>query len=234
MISVLMQCFSRQAHLDETLPLWLKQEGVEYEICVARGPEVKVPEHWAHPAIRTTFAESVKICKAYNNMIAMAKGDKLLFTQCDFKVYSPTQLKRMEEMWSPGTIVSERVFINGQRTPGIFLHCTLVEKSAIEKAGGLCELFDADDVAAHEDSDLVATLLENGLNFKWLETPADEGVWHIPHDRPDYHTDPVMLAKLKRGKEIYDRRHEKTVLELYARQFALGLMAKSKQIYGAV
>lgn len=235
MISVCFMCFDRQETLDITLPLWLKQEGVEYELCLALGPTIKVPEKWDMPQIRTLRIPDTRFSKWYNALADIAKGDKLLLTQCDFQVNSPTQLKRMLDNWEPGVMVSEKVFVYGKRTPGIFLHCLLLEKAVYDEVGGLCPLFDNPLSVAYEDSDFIATMLERGMQFRWTETPEDEGVYHIDHPRPNYSKDangqwldPVIGKRLEYGKALYDSRHSKTVLELYTRQFALGMMAKRK------
>lgn len=223
MISVLTWCYSRQDMLDITLPLWLKQEGVDYEIVLGHGPTIKWP---SDPRINPVLTPNLKMCESYNAMLKEAKGDILLITQSDMQVNSPTQLKRMLAKWSDRKMVTERFFKEGRRDPGIYLQFMMVSKMAVIKAGGWCELFDNPESCAHEDSDLVSTMLEQGMDFENLETPEDEGVYHIDHPKPDYANDPVMIKRLAVGKAIYNCRHDKSVIQLYAQQFANQMMRK--------
>lgn len=222
MISVLTWSYNRQGMYNITLPLWLKQEGVEFEIIAGHGPNVTVPnDHRIVPVL----TPELKMCRAYNTLLAAAKGDMLLITQADMQVNDPKQLLRMFSAWTPGTMVTERFFKDGKRDIGIHLQFMLVEKKEVVKAGGWCEGFDFAGLVCCEDADLCSTMLENGLNYLPIETPEEIGVYHIHHERPDYFS-PEMIEKTKRAKAFYDTRHKAPHAALYAKQFARMMMAK--------
>ena len=222
MISILTWSYDRQGMYDITLPLWLKQEGVEFEIIAGHGPKVTVPiDDKIVPVLTTEF----KMCKAYNALLAKSKGDMLLITQADMQVNDPKQLARMLSVWTPGTMVTERFFKNGKRDVGIHLQFMLVEKKEIVKAGGWCELFDFSGLVCCEDADLCSSMLENGCNYLPIETPEDIGVYHIHHERPDYQS-PEMIAKAATALKFYRGRHKDYHSVLYAKQFAMMMMAK--------
>lgn len=223
MISVLTWCYSRQDMLDITLPLILKQEGVEFEVIVGHGPDIVLPNH---PKVRGVPTPVLSITKAYNLMLREAKGDTLFITQCDMQITSPTQLKRMYDKMDGRNIVTEKFFKQGKRDIGVYLQCCMARKEDVVKAGGWCEGFDDVNTAAYEDADLVASLLENGLNIDHLETPADEGVYHIDHPRPDYEHDPVLLKRLAAGKALFWSRHKEGIMSLYGKQVARALMQR--------
>lgn len=226
LISVLNWCYSRQELLDITLPLLMRQEGVEFEIIMGHGPGVKIPEHWTHPVIKPVFTPVLDINKAYNALWPVAKGEVLFLTQCDMQITSPTQLKRMLDKWNGRNMVTERFFKKGKRDSGMYLQCCMVGKKDMEKVGGWCELYGAPDMAGHEDGDLVATFLENGLDIERMETPFEEGVFHIDHPMPDYVGDPVMVKRLENAKKLYWSRHGEGVMSLYAKQLARKWTAK--------
>lgn len=226
LISVLTWCHSRQETLNKTLPLWLKQEGVDYEIVLGHGPDIKFK---FHPKIKPVPTPNCKMCESYNKMLREARGELLLITQCDMEVTDTSQLKRMAQRWYPGAMVSEKCFKAGRRDPGIYLLFLLIAKKDIEDIGGWCELYDGPDTLAHEDSDMIASLLEKGIQFEFMETPPESAVYHLDHPRPDYNGDPVLAAKVAHGFEIYNSRHNrKSVLELFVKQFSRRLIQKSK------
>jgi hypothetical protein len=142
------------------------------------------------------------------------------------QINSPTQLKRMLAMWNGKNMVMEKFFKNGRRDSGMYLQCCMVGREDVEKAGKMCEDFNDIDTAGHEDGDLVATLLENGLDIDHIETDADEGVYHIDHPRPDYEHDPELIRRLGNAKKLYWSRHKDGVMSLYGKQVARKLMAR--------
>lgn len=232
MISVINWCHSRQAELDITLPLLLKQEGVEYEIIMVVGPDINTPEKFDHPVIKRVHdgqdaSKGLNIAKAYNLGAKVASGDTLFLTQCDMQINSPTQLKRMYELLNGNNVVTEKFFKKGQRDPGTYLQCCMVRKEHYDKAGGIYEGYGYPaDNAGHEDGDLMATWLEMGLDLDHTETDLDEGVYHIDHPMPDYLNDPDMKRKLENAKKIFWSRHKEGVLSLYGKQVARRLMAR--------
>jgi hypothetical protein len=219
-VSVLTWCFSRQEMLDITLPKWLDQTGTDFEIICGVGPDIIIPFVGRQLDYRLEIVNTpnLKMCESYNAMLKQSTGDILLITQCDMELNSPTQLKRMSELCDERTMVTEKFFNKGKRDKGVYLQCMMVYKSAVERAGGWCELYDNPESAAHEDADLVATMLEQGMKFKHIETPKDEGVYHLDHPRPDYINDPVMLKRLAKGYAIYKSRHEYDLPVLYYKQ----------------
>jgi glycosyltransferase involved in cell wall biosynthesis len=222
-VSVLNWCYSRQEMLDITLPLWLKQEGVDFEIVLGVGPDIKVPDD---PRIVIVPTPTIKLVEAYNIILSKAKGDLCLITQSDIQVNSPTQIKRMVDKWNGHNVITELFFKKGARDSGMYMQCCLVAKKELEKIGGWCEGYGCPALAAHEDGDIMASFLENGLDLDHTETPADEGVYHIDHPMPDYVSDPVMLTRLANARELFWSRHKKGVMELYARQAVRRVMGR--------
>lgn len=229
-ISVLTWCYSREDVLNHTLQKWLypKQEGVSVEFIIGRGPGIGYPftATECRGELKWVDTPNLKMCEDYNAMARAATGDILLITQCDMEVNSPTQLKRMAELCNDDIIVTERFFRDGKRDIGLFCQFLMVTKKRFMEVGGFCELFDNPESAAHEDADLVSSLLEAGCNLKRIETPKEEGVYHISHPRPDYVNDPVMLKRLHKGAEIYNSRHKEGIMSLYAKQLLSGIGKK--------
>ena len=214
MISVLIWCYSRQKMLDLTLAGWLKQESVDFEIVLGVGPGIVTsPTGPINSVIVDT--PDCKMGKAYNAMMAAAHGDMLLITQSDMEVNSPTQLRRMLELWEPGKMVNEVFFKEGKRfAPPVFLQCMLVEKSLVVNAGAWDEFYD--DGYAYEDSSLVSRMLEAGGSFVFLETDDKEGVYHIDHEKPNIN-DKDVTSRLNRNKAYYRAHHAESIMEKYAK-----------------
>lgn len=217
MISVITWCYSRQEMLNITLPKWTTQKGVDYELVVGIGPNICVPPLGA-TNVQIIDTPDKLFCNSYNKLVSHAKGDTLLITQCDMEVNSDTQLKRMYELCNDRTMVTEKFFKDGKRDNGIYAQFLMVKKQSYTKVGGFCELYDNPESGAHEDSDLVASLLELGIDIKMISTPKEEGVYHIDHPRPDYINDKVMLKRLAKGREIFNSRHKMGIMALYAKQ----------------
>lgn len=64
------------------------------------------------------------------------------------------------------------------------------------------------------------------MDIKILETPEDEGVYHIHHPRPDYAGDPVMVKRIAKGREIFNSRHKEGIMALYAKQIVRNQVKK--------
>lgn len=223
LISILIPCYSRQEQLDVVLPLWLAQKDINFEVCVGAGPSIKVEESYRNPVVKRIPLNMDKfgLCKAYNKLINSAKGDLLLITQCDIKATSPHNIKNMLDKWRPRWIVNENMYNNGKKKLGLYLQCTLVEKSAVEKIGGFCELFDDNRVSAYEDGDVMASLFERGYRLTWNESEEGKGVEHMPHERPDYKNHPVWKWKVENAKKLYFERHNRDFVKCaWASQFA--------------
>ncbi|MFA6315731.1 MAG: hypothetical protein WC648_05190 [Candidatus Paceibacterota bacterium] len=220
MISVLLQCYSKEDMLDLCFPTWLTQEGVDYEIVLGVGPDIKIPQvpnRDNFKGITIVQLPDFKYCRNYNMILAAAKGETLLITYCDMQINNPLQLKVMYDNWTEFTIVTDRVFRNGKRNYGTYLDLTMVSREQVMKVGGWCELYDNPDSYAHEDGDMIASLLENCLTFKFLETEESKAVYHICHPAPNMN-EPVMQARHKMGKAIFFSRHKEGIMALYAKQ----------------
>ena len=217
MISVIIWCGSMQSMLDATLKTWMNQVDVDYEIIIGYGPGIKIPV--TDKRITLVHTPDMNLCRAYNMLVEAAHGDILCITYCDMQINSNTQLKRMLDKWTPRVMVTDKVFRNGKRIeyPPVFFDMSMVSKEAIQKAGGWCELFVGPDVWGHEDGDLVATMLEQGMTFEFIETPDEEAVYHITHPSPNLN-DPAIKARMNKGKEIFHSRHPEGIMALYAKQ----------------
>ena len=205
MISVILWCRGRQEMLDHTLPKWLGQTGVDYEIVIGCGQGVSV---FPNPRVFTVDCGNDGLCKSVNRVIRASKGDLLLLADCDMEVNSPTQLARMLAAWAPHKMVTEKFFRDGKRDMGLFRQFMLVSKAAVLSVGGYCELYDDPTMYGFEDSELVCALFESGLRYEIMETPEDEAVYHVDHPRMDI-TDPIVKARLDKAKALFDSRHAK-------------------------
>jgi len=224
MISILIWCYSRQKFLDHTLPKWLEQTGVDYEIVIAAGPEVKRIDH---PRVRYIDGPPPpKMGRAYNLLLEAAKGDTLLITQADMEVNDPNQLARMYARCNDFTMVSERFFKNGTREMGIFLQFMMVSKRRVIEVGGWAEVYDCPALAAHEDTDLMCRLLSAGLDLVWEETPEDKGVFHMHHGVP-YDSDHYKM-RIANGKAVFKLRNETGIISLVIKNFAKHMREKRR------
>jgi hypothetical protein len=218
MISILSWCFSRQKMLNHTLPGWLKQEDVDFEVILGIGPDINISDAICNPIggkVHKVQTPDLKMGKSYNAMLKAAHGDMLLITQSDMEINSHTQLKRMLDIWEPGVMVNEVFMKEGKRfAPPVFLQCMLVEKALVEKAGAWDEFYD--DGYAYEDSSLVSRMLEAGGRFKFITTTEEEGVYHIDHPKPLI-TDQAVNDRLMRNKAYYHAHHKESIMELYAK-----------------
>lgn len=212
MISVLTWTYNWQKMVDMTVPKWLNQEGVEYEIVVGCPPEIDLPK-----GVRRIDITTRGKCEAYNILIDAAKGEMLLLTQIDMEVNDPTQLKRMLGEWEEGVMVTEKFFKDGKRDKGMFHQFMLIAKKDIEKVGKCDIAFDSPDMYAYEDSDLIARLLENGIKYKHTETEPDNGVYHIDHPKVILH-DPIVAERIKKARELYLKKHLYDLPLLYYKQ----------------
>lgn len=191
MISVLMCCYSKQELLNQTLPNWLSQQGAHFEIVLVHGPDIEVKRN---PLVNIVEYKGVwNICKGYNLALQHARGDIIVITQCDMLLKSNQELKLMFENYKPDRMVKAMDFP--------FLHFCMVGKEALIKAGGWHEPFGY--YYGYEDTDLVATLIEQGIKNFYIHG-AD--VEHIKHDKPDF-TDELRDRYVK-SKALFEARHK--------------------------
>ena len=223
MISVLTWTYNWQEMFDITIPCLLAQEGVEFEIVAGCGPSITLPKD---ERIRRIDIEGKGKCAAYNRLIDEAKGDILFLTQADMQLGSKTQLQRMLGYLGPKIMVTERFWKYRQRDCGMYHQCMLIHKKEVVDAGKCDEAFDDPSMYAFEDTDLIARLLKNGMNFKIITTEGDDGVFHIDHPQVDL-TCPIMQARINKGRALYNKKHDsESILSLYGKQVARRLMEK--------
>jgi glycosyltransferase involved in cell wall biosynthesis len=222
MISVLLWCYSRQNHLDLTLPKWLAQTGVDFELVIGCGPSIKLPDD---KRIRRIEAPPPpKMGRAYNLLLEAANGDTLLVTQADMEVNDPEQLARMYAKSNYSTMVTEKFFKNGKRDSGIFLQFMMIPKQRVIDVGGWAEVYDCPALAAHEDTDLMCRLLTAGMDLIFFETPEDKGVYHIHHGTP-YDSDHYKV-RIANGKAVFNSRNKLGIISLVIKMFARHMREK--------
>lgn len=191
MISVLMCCYSKQELLNQTLYGWLNQRDVDYEIVLVHGPKVVIEPHKL--IVPVEYKGKWNICKGYNLALAKSRGDIIVTTQCDMLLKSFYQLKRMFTEHKPDRMVKESDFP--------FLHLCMVSKKALTKAGGWHEPFG--DYYGYEDTDLVATLTEQGIKNYYIYTGD---VSHLKHNKPDF-TD-ELRERYAKSRALFEARHK--------------------------
>jgi glycosyltransferase involved in cell wall biosynthesis len=222
MISILLWCWDRQKFIDHTLPKWLEQVGVDFEVVISAGPNIKLIDH---PRVRYIIAyPPPKMGANYNALLKAAKGDTLVITQADIEVNDPHQLERMAAMCDDWTMVSEKFFKDGKRVLGTYLQFLMIKKRLVEEVGGWYEAYDCPAVAAHEDTDLMCRLLRKDLSLKFIETPEDKGVYHMHHGTP-YSSEQYQL-RVRNGNWIYHQRNPEGILALITKQISRHLRDK--------
>lgn len=224
MVSVLLLNIGRPEMAPLTMPKWLAQEGVEFEIIYGHGPAVPVP---LDPRIKPVLFEKFAMAKCYNRLLEGAKGEFILISQSDMEVNDTRQIAKMLEAWKPGYMVTERFIKNDQRDAGIFIQFMLIRREDFIRAGGWCEEYDSPDLYGCEDSDVVCRLIKSGMKYKILESPDDTAVRHIWHPSPDL-SDPVVRAKIDRARELLFRRQGGGIYGIFAREFARMMMEKRR------
>jgi GT2 family glycosyltransferase len=223
-ISVILWCFSRGKELAHALPKWLKQEGVEYEVVIAAGPEI---ERIDHPRVRYIDGPPPpKMGRAYNLLTEAARGDTLLITQADMEVNDPHQLERMYRQSNALTLVSEKFIKHGKREMGIYLQFLMAPKAKILEVGGWAEIYDCPALAAHEDTDLMCRLLRAGMDLDFIETPEEIGVYHMHHE-VDYYSWEYQ-ERIKNGRAIFQMRNKEGIISLVIKQFAKHMREKRR------
>jgi glycosyltransferase involved in cell wall biosynthesis len=215
MISILTWSYNRQEMWDITIPAWLKQEGVEFEIVAGYGPGIKGPKD---PRVNYVFTPELRIGQAYNLLIKAAKGNVLMLTQADMQVNSPHTLKRLYDMLEPGFMVTEKFIKDSKRDYGLFLQMNMMYKADLEAVGGWDEIFDGPDTQAFEDSHIVASLIERGICYKHLTQNDDDATRHIDHPKPDFLRDTEVLKRMAYARKNYLARHKYHLPVLYYKQ----------------
>lgn len=223
MISILLLNVGRPEMYPLTMPKWLAQEGVEFEIIYGHGPEVPVPDD---PRVKPIQIDSFAMCANYNRLLAEAKGEFLLITQSDMEVNDPRQLAKMAEAWEPGRMVTERFIKDGKRDCGIFLQFMYIKRDDFVP---WCEEYDAPGLYGCEDSDTVCRLLRKGMRYRILSNTDDLAVRHIWHPSPDYGIKENM-DKVLRAKEILFKRQGSGIYKIFAEEFTKQIMEKNRGV----
>lgn len=225
MISVLTWCYSRQKYLDHTLPRWLAQRDVDFEVVVGCGPGIVLPDD---PRVVRVETPTLGLPSAYNAMFSRSKGDLICITQSDIEVNDAYLLKRLSDMWTPSKVITDRVVMDGKREPGIYLYLTMVGRKPLEEVGGWDPMWE--DYCCGEDSDIMASLLEKGHILEITETPEDRACYHMHHPKPDYTQEP-RKSQIAAAKVLFAKKHPIGVPALYAKQFARMMTEKTRALY---
>jgi len=230
-VSVIISCYSRQEMIDKTLPAWLKQEDIRYEVILGVGPDIVVPGGEDQPNLRVIRWTKEDVCdnsgvfsliRGQNNLLKQARGRFVLTTYSDMLINSDTQIRDMVNLWSANKnmvkrVVSARHYGGGYRHSGIFCHCLLVERDELNAIGGWYNGYVG--TYAHEDSELMATLIERGNRIVFYSQSPEEGVHHIDHAHP--HPD-TYKDKFEASKAIYASRHKYTITQLVMMSWVMG------------
>lgn len=222
MISILMCASdSKQAMVDITVPLWLKQEGVpgDFEVVIACSDALKLPDD--PRVIRAPLGMhngQFDFVTSMNNALkATAASHMCLITQADMEVNNHNLIRNMLRQCEFGHMVSERFFKNGKRHSGLFCHMLLVSKRDLVAAGG----WDAGyaGLISYEDNTLMANLLENGVLLDFLLQDEEFASHHIPHQTN--YEDLSVLELIAKAKKVYESKHSVPLLQIFARQYIL-------------
>ena len=214
MISIASVCYSRQETLNKVLPSWLAQEEVDFEIILGVGPDIVIPND---PRIRTTRLDSpFNLWRAFNQTMAMSRGDLVVITQSDTLMTSSKLVKTLLNEWKPGLTVSPIcIFDDGRHDDGLHLHCRLLEKSDIFRIGGMFEGFGIG--YGYDDDDFSSNLSELGIKFRVLTPSECTPVTHLHHPRPNTF-DPKIADSFEKCRKLYYSRHKFGIKELVQRQ----------------
>jgi hypothetical protein len=199
----------RQGDAEYTIPRWLDQAGIDLEVILVTDA-INYP---AHPRLRILDPGiPFDFIRWYNLGFKAARGEVILITQCDIEVNNKHLLFNMLRHLRPGYMVSERFFKKGKRSEGLWCQLLMLYAEDLQRAGyyheGYCGL------CSFEDSDLMATLLENGLYLDLYSQDEDYASFHIDH--PTNYTDPTILKLIDKAQDVYNSRHKHPYLTVWA------------------
>lgn len=205
---------SKQDMADSTIPEWLKQRDVDFEVILVTD-EIVLPEHKNLRIIRpgTPF----DFIKWYNLGFKEAKGNVIVITQIDMEVNHDHMLFNMFSKLEPGHMVSERFWKNDRRVSGLFCQMLMVWKKDLMKVGGYNEEFCG--LCAWEDNYLMSALMENGVLLDLVSFDKEYATHHLWH-ATNYES-PESIALQTKAKAIFDKRFSRSLLLTYARQYVL-------------
>ena len=191
----------KQKDIDHTLPLVLGQQGVDLEVVLVTDSTLKVPNNDRLRVIR--MPGNFDFIDWFNTGLKAAKGNVVLIYQPDMEINNPRLLRNMLDKLEAGFMVSEQFFKKGKRTSGIWCQLLMLYASDLAKAGYYHEGYKG--LVSFEDSDLMATLMENGLFLKTIVQDEEYATFHIDH--PTNYDEPQVLELIHKARKVYESRH---------------------------
>ena len=205
---------SKQDMANATIPEWLKQRDVDFEIVVVTD-NITVPNDKRIRVIRpgTPF----DFIKWYNLGFKEAKGDIIVITQIDMEVNHDHLLLNMSNKLKPGHMVSERFFKNDRRVSGIFCQMLMLWKKDLLEVGGYHEGFCG--LCAWEDNDLMSALMEHGVMLDLISFDEEYATHHLWH--PVNYDSPESKVLQDKAKAVFESRFKRSLLQTYGRQYVI-------------
>jgi len=213
MISIVSVCYSRA--LDKSMPGWLCQEGIDFEVVVVVGPGI---ERTPHPKVRYIdwpSKEFTGCCEAWNTGYKAASGDIIYSAYSDMVLQDKRYIARLATHYKPNRIVNRQAIRpDGSLDIGVWGYGVLFDKALLAKSGGWDTRYDGG--YAWEDAHFMHALVKAGGELVILPPAKDgKGLKHIDHpsarDKADWQTGYL------RNKNLYnDSFPERTIMDMYA------------------
>lgn len=213
-VSLVSVCHSRA--LDQVLPSWLEQEGVDLDITVVVGPSIKRVSDPRITYIDWPDKELNGCCKAWNVAWKAAKGPLIYSGYSDMVLQDKRYIAKMCEFCGPTNIVSRQLWrADGSLDEGLWCYGFLTDKSLYERSGGWDESMDGG--YGWEDTCLMHSLVEAGGELVILQPlPGVMALRHIDH--PTVRDCADWAEKYPRNKRIYNKRFPReTLMDMYKR-----------------
>lgn len=214
MISIVSICHDRQYCLDEVLPSWLAQEGIEFEIVIVAGPTIKRIDHPKVTYVDWPTKELTGVCVAWNVGYKAAKYDIIYSCYSDMVLQDKRYIARFLAHYGPNRIVNRQMIrADGSLDEGIWCYGFLVGKDLIAKSGGWDERYDGG--YAWEDGHMMHSLVNAGGELSILKVaPKGRELRHVDHpccrDAADW------TEKYVRNKRIYNKSFPNiTLMDMY-------------------
>jgi len=212
MISIVSVCYSRA--LDKSMPSWLCQEGIDFEVVVVVGPGI---ERTPHPKVRYIDWPTKDFngcCVAWSHGYKAAKGDIIYSAYSDMVLQDKRYIARLAAHYKPNRIVNRQAIRpDGSLDIGVWGYGVLFDKALLAKSGGWDTRYDGG--YAWEDAHFMHSLVKAGGELIILKPlPADKALLHIDH--PSVRDTPDFNEKYLRNKHIYnDSFPDYTIMGLY-------------------
>jgi GT2 family glycosyltransferase len=168
-ITIISVCHSRQGNLERVIPLWLAQEGIDFDIVVAVGPDMP-----RTPYPKVTYIDAGPwgnfmddnppggLSTSYNLAYKAAKGDYLFVTFSDMMMPDPRYIAKLAKYAGPNKIVTRQLIrADGGLDEGLWMHGMLVDKALLDKSGGWDPFYNCN--WAWEDTDFSHGLVAAGV-----------------------------------------------------------------------